>query len=137
MANCRAKGHANSLLLACSEPHHISRNEHPELTHHKPKKVCGVGCLRDANGQGIELIKTSPAAARQSSCSASMRRGGSRRISQAAGVVAEGLARGKRLPAARFRRLLALVFDVCLASQLTDHLVNIAGENPLQRLLVI
>src|SRR5215831_11958194 len=81
MANCRAKGHANSLLLDCSEPHHISRNEHPELTHHKPKKVCGVGCLRDANGQGIELIKTSPVAARQSSCSARMRRGGSRRIS--------------------------------------------------------
>jgi hypothetical protein len=45
MGNCCAKGHANSLLLACSEPRHISRNEHPELTRHKPKKVCGVGCL--------------------------------------------------------------------------------------------
>src|ERR1700740_570975 len=42
--------------------------------------------------------------------------------------------RGKRLPAERLRRLPALAFDVCPAS---DHLVNIAGENPLQRLLVI
>jgi hypothetical protein len=31
----------------------------PELARHKPKKVCGVGCLRDANGQGIELINES------------------------------------------------------------------------------
>jgi hypothetical protein len=68
MANCCAKGHANSLLLACSEPRHISRNEHPELTRDKPKKVCGVGCLRDANGQGIELIKTTLVADRPPSC---------------------------------------------------------------------
>jgi hypothetical protein len=27
----------------------------PELARCKPKKVCGVGCHRDANGQAIEL----------------------------------------------------------------------------------
>ena len=42
-------------------------------------------------------------------------------------------ARGKRLPAERLRRLLARR----VIRQRTDHRVNIAGENPLQRLLVI
>jgi len=45
-----------------------------------------------------------------------MRRGGLPAYRQAAGTVAEGLARGKRLPAERLRRLLALAFDVCPAS---------------------
>jgi hypothetical protein len=36
-----------------------------ELARSKTKKACGVGCLRDATGQGVELIKAIPVAARR------------------------------------------------------------------------
>jgi hypothetical protein len=36
-----------------------------ELARRKPKKACGVGYLRDATGQGVELIKPILVAARR------------------------------------------------------------------------